>query len=150
MEGEPQPQPRRGAPATEAGHFATPLDVPRIEAAGDLAGGADSRLGIVVTSVAAARNRLGRWHESDPPARAIVSVPGLVARERVVCTGPRSAEPRRERIAIAQSGARAVVGRWSTSEPVSADDERAWVRLLGRISAIQLRARTPATEAGAG
>jgi hypothetical protein len=77
---------------------------------------------------------LARWAAAPPPAHRL-EAGGVPARER---TRPDSIHPgavRRQRLAVATRGDRAVAVHWSAPEPVTEADERAWGRALERLAA---------------
>ena len=78
---------------------------------------------------------LGAW-ESDPPPAAVIPAPaGVIARERQRPDRSMPGTVRRQRLAMVAEGLEATALHWSAPEPVTADDESAWQRALGRLAA---------------
>jgi hypothetical protein len=104
----------------------------------EVAGPGEGRLIRSVTLAAAeARAHLARW-ESEAPAHDVPAPRGILARERSRTDRVRAGIVRRQRLAIAVAGDVATATHWSVPEPPTAEDERAWARVLARLDATAL------------
>lgn len=81
---------------------------------------------------------LDRWAADAPGATSIPARPGVRAVERsradtTLGVGPGGPVVRRQRLAVAEGATVALAAHWSVIEPVRAEDERTWERLLDRV-----------------
>lgn len=94
----------------------------------------DGRLIRTATVTAAqARAHLAHW-ESEAVSHEVPVPPGIVARERSRVDRVLPGALRRQRLAVAITADAATTVHWSVPEPPTPADERAWRRVIARLS----------------
>lgn len=122
-------------------HASGRLDAHPDPEAPDLADGRLVRLSQVPAAEAAAH--LAGW-EAEAPAHDIPAPAHVIARERSRADRVHPGRLRRQRLAMTLGSDPATVAHWSVPEPPLEADERAWQRLLARLTGATATAAPPA------
>ena len=95
----------------------------------------DGRLIRTVTMTGAqARAHLADW-QSESVTHEVPAPPGIIARERSRADRVLAGALRRQRLAVAITADAATAVHWSVPEPPTPADERAWRRVIARLTA---------------